>query len=74
MKLLVTRHGQTQWGVEHKICGRTDVPLNDTGRQQARQLAESLGGRGIGLILSSPLERAMDTARIAGSACGAPLV
>ena len=74
MKLLVTRHGQTPWGLENRICGRTDVPLNDTGRQQARQLAESLQGRDISLIVSSPLERAMETARIVSSACGAPLV
>lgn len=74
MKLLVTRHGQTNWGLETKICGRTDVPLNDTGREQARRLAESLRGREIDLIVSSPLERAMETARIANSVCGAPLV
>lgn len=74
MKLLVTRHGQTPWGVEHRICGRTDVPLNDTGRRQARQLAESLRGRKIDLIVASPLGRALETARIVGSVCGAPLV
>lgn len=73
MKLLVTRHGQTQWGVEHRICGRTDIPLNDAGRQQARQLAEALRARPIDLILTSPMERARETAQIIASACGAPV-
>lgn len=63
MVIYVTRHGQTSWNLEQKICGRTDIGLTETGLEQARQLALLAEGKGIGMILSSPLKRAMDTAQ-----------
>ena len=63
--LLVIRHGQTTWNVEHRLPGQLPgVPLNDVGRQQAATLAEALSVLPISAIISSPLERAYSTAEI----------
>ncbi len=61
--LLIVRHGQTTWNVEHRLPGQLPgVALNEVGRQQAARLAESLKVLPISAIVSSPLERARDTA------------
>jgi broad specificity phosphatase PhoE len=61
--LLIIRHGQTVWNVEHRLPGQiAGVALNENGRQQAARLAESLKDLPISAIISSPLERARDTA------------
>jgi len=62
MKLYVARHGQTQWNLENKVNGRTDLPLTELGLQQARLLAERTKELKIDVILSSPLLRARQTA------------
>ncbi len=63
--LLLIRHGQTFWNVEHRLPGQIPgVALNDTGRQQAARLADALTVIPISAIISSPLERARDTAEI----------
>ncbi len=63
--LLFVRHGQTTWNVEHRLPGQLPgVALSDTGRQQAARLAESLPILPLSAIISSPLERASDTAEI----------
>lgn len=62
----VLRHGQTDWNVQARLQGSTDIPLNDTGRAQARLAAELLEGLGITRIVASPLSRALETARIVG--------
>lgn len=63
--LLLIRHGQTTWNVEHRLPGQLPgVALNDTGRQQAARLADALTVIPISAIISSPLERAYDTAEI----------
>jgi broad specificity phosphatase PhoE len=63
--LLFIRHGQTTWNVEHLLPGQIEgVALNDTGRQQAGRLADALSPIPISAIISSPLERARDTAEI----------
>ncbi|MGZ3298047.1 MAG: histidine phosphatase family protein [Asticcacaulis sp.] len=66
----VLRHGQTDWNLQARLQGSTDIPLNDTGREQARQAAERLHGLGITRIVSSPLSRALETARIVGERLG----
>jgi broad specificity phosphatase PhoE len=63
--LLLIRHGQTTWNVEHRLPGQVPgVVLNDTGRQQVARLAEALSVIPISAIISSPLQRAYDTAAI----------
>src|SRR5947209_10325062 len=63
--LLLIRHGQTSWNVEHRLPGQIPgVELNETGRQQAARLADALTVLPISTIISSPLERARDTAEI----------
>jgi broad specificity phosphatase PhoE len=67
----LVRHGATDWSQSGRHTGRTDVPLNDEGRQQARALARRLAGRHFDLVLTSPLSRALETCRIAGYGDGA---
>ena len=54
--LYFTRHGETVWNVENKICGMTDSPLTERGRQQARKLGEAVKASGVHIdeILYSP--------------------
>ena len=62
MKLYVARHGETEWNVRRKVCGRTDIPLTDTGIEQAKQLAEKAAELDIDIIIASPMIRAQQTA------------
>ena len=73
-KMYFTRHGETVWNVENKICGMTDSPLTERGRAQARALGEAVrtSGAAIDEILYSPLSRAADTARAIADATGIP--
>ena len=73
MKLYIARHGETAWNVENKISGRTDIPLTDRGLKQAQALAEQAKGRGIDVILASPLLRARQTAQAVSDAIGVPV-
>ncbi len=67
-ELWLVRHGETEWSRLGRHTGRTDVPLTDAGRAQARTVARKLDGRPFELVLSSPLSRALETARLAGFA------
>jgi broad specificity phosphatase PhoE len=61
--LLIIRHGQTTWNIEHRLPGQLPgVALTDTGREQAARLAEALAVLPISNIITSPLERARETA------------
>lgn len=64
MNLLLTRHGQTPWNTEMRIQGKTDIPLSEAGRLQAACFAERLSSQRIDFVYTSPLSRAMETARI----------
>jgi probable phosphoglycerate mutase len=66
----VLRHGQTNWNLDARLQGSTDIPLNDTGREQARRAAEVLLGHGVEKIVASPLSRALETAQIVGQTLG----
>ncbi len=69
--MLIIRHGQTTWNVERRLPGQLPgVALNDTGRQQAARLAEALTVLPISTIISSPLERARETAEIVAKGRG----
>jgi broad specificity phosphatase PhoE len=65
-EIVVVRHGETEWSRDWRHTGRTDVPLTDKGRRQAEALGRALGGREFALVLTSPLSRALETARLAG--------
>ncbi len=65
MKLYIARHGQTDWNVEHKAQGHTDISLNDIGKKQAEQLRENIKGIKFDMVYASPLRRAAETAQIA---------
>jgi broad specificity phosphatase PhoE len=62
----LVRHAETEWALSGRHTGRTDVPLTDSGRDRARALAEKLCGRSFDRVLTSPLSRAVETARLAG--------
>jgi len=62
--LYIVRHGQTDWNVEKRIQGHTDIPLNDAGRAQAVELKEKLKDIDFAFCFSSDLQRAVETARI----------
>ena len=65
---MVVRHGQTEWSEDGRHTGRTDVALEERGREQARALAGPLGAVGFTLVLTSPLSRASETCVLAGFA------
>ncbi|MCC8104597.1 MAG: histidine phosphatase family protein [Clostridiales bacterium] len=67
MRLYIIRHGQTEWNSSYRLQGRTDVPLNENGRDLARKTGEGLTREGIYFdrIYTSPLSRARETAELA---------
>lgn len=69
----LVRHGQTESSITSTYSGLLDVPLTDTGREQARQTAQQLAGAGIDAVITSPLRRARDTAQAIAGAAGVPL-
>ena len=62
--LYIVRHCRTDWNELRKVQGRTDVPLNATGRKQAEELALRFADKDFAEVYSSPLSRAAETARI----------
>ncbi|WP_281738401.1 histidine phosphatase family protein [Enterococcus dispar] len=74
--IYLARHGQTQWNVEKRICGRADVPLTTVGRRQAQNLVQKLSDKKIKIdrIIVSPLCRAQETALIVNEKLQLPLV
>lgn len=65
-RLVLARHGETDWSRTGRHTGRTDIPLTETGRADARRLGGLLAGRTFSRIVASPLSRAAETARLAG--------
>jgi broad specificity phosphatase PhoE len=65
-EIVLIRHGATEWSVAGRHTGRTDVPLTDEGREGARLIAAWLHDRDFELVMSSPLQRAADTCKLAG--------
>lgn len=72
MLLYLVRHGETDWNLQRRIQGSTDVPLNDTGRAQAKRAGELLSNRTWDAVVASPLSRAFDTASIIAAEVGLP--
>jgi 2,3-bisphosphoglycerate-dependent phosphoglycerate mutase len=67
------RHGQTAWNLAKRIQGHLDVPLDETGIQQAQALAQALCAEGLQAIYSSDLQRALATAAPLGQCLGLPV-
>ena len=72
MRLLLARHGETDWNARGQIQGQSDTTLNDRGRAQAAELARRLlaAGERVERIYASPQKRALETAQIAGGLLG----
>ncbi len=70
-----TRHGQTVWNVENKICGATDIELTDLGHRRAKELGQEILRQNLQIdeILYSPLIRAAETARHISQVTGIPM-
>lgn len=73
MTIAFIRHGQTDWNAAERLQGSTDIPLNDFGRQQAREAAALLSGFEWEVVVSSPLSRARETAAIIATDLGLEL-
>ena len=65
-ELWLIRHGETEWSRSGQHTGRTDKALTEVGREKADALGQRLAGRKFVLVLTSPLERARETCRLAG--------
>lgn len=71
--IYLIRHGETDWNVERKIQGQTDIPLNSNGKQQAEEAANEIANLKIDRIISSDLSRAKETAEIINKKVGAKI-
>ncbi|RJL30126.1 histidine phosphatase family protein [Bailinhaonella thermotolerans] len=69
-RIVLVRHGQTEWHTDNRYAGSTDVGLTPYGREQARRLARWAEGAGLAAVYSSTLARARETARAAAEAAG----
>lgn len=74
MDIVIFRHGQTDWNVEGRLQGSTDVPLNALGIEQAKGLRERLAHFAFDLIVTSDLARAYHTALALGEGRNIPIV
>jgi glucosyl-3-phosphoglycerate phosphatase len=73
VRLVVWRHGQTAWNAQRRFQGHSDIPLDATGREQARDAARYLAAMHPGAIFSSDLVRATETAAYLGELTGLPV-
>jgi broad specificity phosphatase PhoE len=65
-EVVLVRHGETEWSRTGRHTGHTDVPLTEEGGREAEAIGAALAGRRFALVLTSPLERASETCRLAG--------
>ena len=74
MEILLTRHGKTEWNALGKVQGKADIKLNEEGIKQAKETSKLLQDEKIDLIISSPLIRAIETARIIAKERNIPII
>jgi broad specificity phosphatase PhoE len=65
-ELVLVRHGETAWSRDGRHTGKTDIPLTEEGHRQAKALGPELKPWTFALVLTSPLQRATETCRLAG--------
>jgi len=65
-EIVLVRHGETLWTRSGQHTGRTDIPLTDEGRRQSELVGQAVRDRAFALVLTSPLQRAAETCRLAG--------
>ena len=65
-RVYLVRHGATEWSENGRHTGRTNIPLTERGREQARSAGRLLEARAFALVLTSPLDRARETCDLAG--------
>lgn len=65
-EIWLIRHGETEWSLSGQHTGRTDLPLTAAGQRHAEEIGRYLAGRPFALVLTSPLQRARETCRLAG--------
>lgn len=73
-KFYFLRHGKTDWNHRNLCQGQTDIPLNQSGKEEAERVCESLGFFSFSKIYTSPLQRALETAQIIQSYSRSPLI
>ena len=74
MILYIVRHGETDFNAQGRYCGSTDIPLNQKGIEQAKQLAYRLAEIDFDIIVTSPLMRARQTAEIISEFSNIPVI
>lgn len=74
MNIYLMRHGETDWNVQHRMQGHSDIPLNRRGRMQAQKAARGMLALPIDRILTSPLSRAKQTAQTVAAGRGVPVL
>ncbi|MGH8958853.1 MAG: histidine phosphatase family protein [Acidimicrobiia bacterium] len=65
-RVVLVRHGQTEWTMTHRHTGRTDIPLTEQGREEARNLGRRLSAFDFELVMTSPALRTHESASLAG--------